>query len=82
MSQNAFVPPTRRGSPYPFDFDWYSGFGEEDLRKWRTMTNDDDNGRTPEHAYTISSPCEPDGSGEFMPIKSEIQFSRNSKFQY
>ena len=21
-------------------------------------------GRTPEHGYTISSPCEPDGSGE------------------
>ena len=24
----------------------------------------DDDGRTPEHGYTISSPCEPDGSGE------------------
>ena len=27
----------------------------------RTM---DDDGRTPEHGYTISSPCEPNGSGE------------------
>ena len=27
-----------------------------------------DDGRTPEHGYTISSPCEPKGSGE---IKSE-----------
>ena len=24
----------------------------------------DDDGRTPEHGYTISSPCEPNGSGE------------------
>ena len=24
----------------------------------------DDDGRTPEHEYTISSPCEPNGSGE------------------
>ena len=23
-----------------------------------------DDGRTPEHGYTISSPCEPEGSGE------------------
>ena len=23
-----------------------------------------DDGRTPEHGYTISSPCEPNGSGE------------------
>ena len=28
----------------------------------RTTTDDD--GRTPEHGYTISSPCEPNGSGE------------------
>ena len=24
----------------------------------------DDDGRMPEHGYTISSPCEPNGSGE------------------
>ena len=24
----------------------------------------DDDGRTPDHGYTISSPCESDGSGE------------------
>ena len=26
-------------------------------------------GRTTEHGYTISSPCEPDGSGELKKIK-------------
>ena len=26
----------------------------------------DDDGRTPEHGYTISSPCEPNGSGELI----------------
>ena len=25
---------------------------------------DDDDGRTPDHGHPISSPCEPDGSGE------------------
>ena len=25
-----------------------------------------DDGRTPEHGYTISSPCEPNGSGELI----------------
>ena len=34
-------------------------------------TDDDgrtDAGRTPEHGYTISSPCEPNGSGELKMI--------------
>ena len=26
--------------------------------------NDDDDGRTPDHGHPISSPCEPNGSGE------------------
>ena len=29
---------------------------------------DDDDGRTPDHGHPISSPCEPNGSGE---LKSE-----------
>ena len=33
-------------------FDWQSGFREEDLQKWLTDG----------HRYTISSPCEPNGS--------------------
>ena len=28
------------------------------------MWTDDDGRRTPDHGYTISSPCEPEGSGE------------------
>ena len=28
-----------------------------------------DDGRTPEHGYTISSPREPDDSGELIPIQ-------------
>ena len=53
-----------------FGFDWPSGFRGEDLRKWwttddgRTTDGRTDDGRTTEHGYTISSPCEPDGSGE------------------
>ena len=30
----------------------------------RTTDDGRTDGRTPEHGYTISSPCEPDGSGE------------------
>ena len=30
----------------------------------------DDDGRTPEHGYIISSPCEPNGSGELKNIIS------------
>ena len=32
--------------------------------------------QTPEHVYTISSPCEPDGSGE---LKREILILRHSR---
>ena len=47
-----------------FGFDWPSGFREEDLRKWWTTTDDDDGRRTLDHGHPISSPCEPNGSGE------------------
>ena len=30
-----------------------------------------DDGRTPEHGYTISSPCEPEGSGELKTYERE-----------
>ena len=42
-----------------FGFDWPSGFREEDLLKWWT------GGRRLD-GYTISSPCEPKGSGELI----------------
>ena len=32
----------------------------------RTDDGQTTDGRTTEHGYTISSPCEPDGSGELM----------------
>ena len=41
-----------------FGFDWPSGVRGEDLRKWWTDR------QTPDHGYTISSPCKPNGSGE------------------
>ena len=34
-------------------------------------------GRTTEHGYTISSPCEPDGSGE---LKSAVKNENRLKF--
>ena len=42
-----------------FGFDLPSSFGD-DLGKWCTT----DGQRTPKHGYSISSLCEPDGSGE------------------
>ena len=30
------------------------------------MVDDDDDGRTPDHGHPISSPCEPNGSGELI----------------
>ena len=33
-------------------------------KRFENVDNDDDDGRTPDHGYTISSPCEPKGSGE------------------
>ena len=38
-----------------FNYDWSSGVIEEHVDGGR---------RTPKHGYTISSPCEPEGSGE------------------
>ena len=56
------------GSPFPrrlhikFGFDRPSRFREEDVwALWTTTTTD---GRMTDHWYTISSPCEPNGSGE------------------
>ena len=34
----------------------------------RTTDGRTDDGRTPEHGYTISSPCEPEGSGELIKL--------------
>ena len=43
-----------------FGFGWPSGFREEDLS----------DGRMPDHGHPISSPCEPNGSGELKNIKN------------
>ena len=46
-----------------FGFDWPSGFRGEDL--WNCgRTDGRTDGRTPDHGHPISSPCEPNGSGE------------------
>ena len=37
-----------------------------------------DDGRTTEHGYTISSPCEPDGSGELK----NCLINEETKFDY
>ena len=39
-------------------------------------TTDDDGRRTPDAGYTISSPCEPEGSGELI-IKKNITTLNN-----
>ena len=38
---------------------------------------DDDEGRTPEHGHTISSPCEPEGSGELKWLDTIDYISKN-----
>ena len=51
-------------APHISGFDWPSDFREEDFWKWWT-DNDDDEGGTTEHAYTISSSMSlKKGSGE------------------
>ena len=54
-----------------FVFDWHNSFrgefehfGQQRQRQLR---------RTPEHGYTISSPCEPNGSGELKPERTETR---------
>ena len=36
----------------------------------RTTDGRTTDGRTTEHGYTISSPCEPDGSGELIMVRT------------
>ena len=47
---------------------------------------DDDNGRTPDHGHPISSPCEPNGSGElkimFPPVHSNFTILKCGKRVY
>ena len=38
-----------------------------------------DDGRTPDHGHPISSPCEPNGSGELKKIAENFQFLRLKK---
>ena len=38
-------------------------------------------GRTPDHGHPISSPCEPDGSGELKMQNSDPPFSAKDKQQ-
>ena len=62
------------GSPFlltlhiKFGFDWPSGFRGEDLCNCGRTTDGrtTDDGRTPDHGLPLSSPCEPNGSGELI----------------
>ena len=63
-------------SPFPrrfnikYGFDWPIGFRGEDVGKlWM------DGRRTQEHGYIISSPCEPDGSGELIIVIAYLNIS-------
>ena len=64
-------------SPFPrrlhikFGFDWSSSFRGEDLCKWWTDGRTTDGRRL--DGYTISSPCEPNGSCE-LKIGDELNF--------
>ena len=56
-----FVPPSQ-GGYIKFGFDWPSGLGEDVLKIVDRRTD----GWTQQQWYTISSPCEPSGSGELI----------------
>ena len=47
----------------------------------KLCTDSDEDGQTPENVYTISSPCEPDGSGELKMLNSFwiVYFTARSK---
>ena len=49
-----------------FGFGWPSGSEKKIFEIVDGWTDDGrtDNGRTPDHGHPISSPCEPNGSGE------------------
>ena len=51
---------------------------DDDGRRW--TPTDADGRRTPDHGYTISSPCEPEGSGEL--ITAEQHFNRKEIGQH
>ena len=40
---------------------------------FKIVDDHDERQWTPEHGYTISSPCEPDGSGELIKKKKNCQ---------
>ena len=52
-----------------FGFDWPSGFREENGGRRMDERRTDD-GRTQDHGHPISSPCEPNGSGELTKMSS------------
>ena len=42
-------------------------------------TTEADGRRTPDHGYTISSPCEPEGSGELISILYNELYGKHAK---
>ena len=48
-----------------FGFDWPKRFKRS---RYLNSVDDGRRRRTLEHGYTISSPCEPEGSGELKPF--------------
>ena len=45
------------------------------------MWTDDDGRRwTPDHGYTISSPCEPEGSGELKIVEWDVKPEHNNLY--
>ena len=56
MPRTYFRSPYRRRLHIKFGFDRPRGFGEEDASNCGRTATDDDNGRTPDHGYHISSP--------------------------
>ena len=47
----------------------------------RTTDGRRTDGRTTEHGYTISSPCEPDGSGELINYDGPASLMLHTKFR-
>ena len=68
-----------------FGFDWPSGSEEKIFEIVDRQTTDGrtTDGRTPDHGHPISSPCEPNGSGELIKlIQLKIIILQQNKIIY
>ena len=75
---NTFVPPSIGGSTKNLALIGQA-VSEKMFEKCGRTTEDEGRQRTTDHGYTISSPCEPEGSGE-LKSRKQYAFSKHRFF--